>query len=58
MDHQKYDEPSLFEPVFKKLSILDGAIEDLPEDFAENHDYYIHGTPKLSPLKRDSQSQR
>ncbi|MCG3196441.1 MAG: hypothetical protein HUU16_11115 [Candidatus Omnitrophica bacterium] len=23
-----------------------GIIDDLPEDFAENHDHYIHGVPK------------
>lgn len=23
-----------------------GAINDLPEDFAAQHDHYIHGTPK------------
>ena len=23
-----------------------GIAEDLPEDFALNHDHYIHGTPK------------
>jgi predicted DNA-binding antitoxin AbrB/MazE fold protein len=23
-----------------------GIIDDLPEDFAEQHDHYIHGTPK------------
>jgi len=26
-----------------------GVIDDLPEDMAENHDHYIHGTPKRSP---------
>jgi predicted DNA-binding antitoxin AbrB/MazE fold protein len=23
-----------------------GAAHDLPEDMAENHDHYLHGTPK------------
>jgi len=23
-----------------------GIVDDLPEDLAENHDHYIHGTPK------------
>lgn len=23
-----------------------GAASDLPEDMAENHDHYLHGTPK------------
>jgi hypothetical protein len=24
-----------------------GKVHDLPEDMAENHDHYLHGTPKL-----------
>jgi hypothetical protein len=43
------EEPLPFESVFKKLSVLDGAIKDLPEDFAANHDHYIHGTPRPKP---------
>ena len=31
------------EPVGKRLLALVGTADDLPEDFAENHDYYIHG---------------
>lgn len=23
-----------------------GAVDDLPEDMAERHDHYLHGTPK------------
>jgi len=23
-----------------------GSVDDLPPDMAENHDHYIHGTPK------------
>ena len=34
------------EPVGKKLLALAGTVKDLPEDFAENHDHYIHGGPK------------
>ena len=34
------------EPVGKKLLALAGTVKDLPEDFAENHDHYIHGAPK------------
>jgi hypothetical protein len=29
--------------VFKGLI---GSVDGLPEDMAENHDHYIHGTPK------------
>jgi len=35
-----------FEPVSRKLAAIDGVIKDLPEDFAENHDHYIHGANK------------
>ena len=38
------------EPVGKKLLALVGTVKDLPEDFAENHDHYIHGAPKRSAL--------
>ncbi len=38
------------EPVGKKLLTLAGTVKDLPEDFAENHDHYIHGAPKGSAL--------
>lgn len=24
-----------------------GIVNDLPSDFARNHDHYIHGTPKV-----------
>jgi hypothetical protein len=37
--------PSLME----SLSEFAGSVEGLPEDFAENHDHYIHGTPKRVP---------
>jgi hypothetical protein len=32
--------------LFERLQHLDGAIADLPSDFAAEHDHYIHGTPK------------
>ena len=38
------------ESVGKKLLALAGTVKDLPEDFAENHDHYIHGAPKRSAL--------
>jgi hypothetical protein len=34
------------EPVGKKLMALAGILKDLPENFAENHDHYVHGSPK------------
>jgi hypothetical protein len=33
-------------PVGRKLLALSGAIKTWPRDFAENHDYYLHGAPK------------
>ena len=32
--------------VGQKLLSLAGIAKGLPEDFAENHDHYLHGTPK------------
>ncbi|MCX7012586.1 MAG: hypothetical protein NTW86_08490, partial [Candidatus Sumerlaeota bacterium] len=39
------------EPVERKtladrLRNVIGSVPDLPEDLADNHDHYIHGTPK------------
>jgi hypothetical protein len=31
---------------FERFREIIGAATGLPEDFAENHDHYIHGTPK------------
>jgi hypothetical protein len=30
----------------KTLASFAGALNTLPEDFAENHDHYLHGRPK------------
>jgi hypothetical protein len=37
-------EEHLFDRLIKDAEEL--GIDDLPEDFSENHDHYIHGTPK------------
>lgn len=37
--------PSMLE----RLGEFVGCMEGLPEDFADNHDHYIHGTPKRNP---------
>jgi hypothetical protein len=34
------------ESIGKKLVKMAGILKDLPSDFAENHDHYVHGTPK------------
>ena len=31
---------------FEHYQSIIGGIEDLPQDFAAQHDHYIHGTPK------------
>ena len=36
-------------PIGKKLLALAGAAKGLPEDFAANHDHYLHGLPKRVP---------
>jgi len=36
------------EPVGKRLLALVGSPDELPEDFAQNHDHYIHGAPRQS----------
>jgi hypothetical protein len=32
--------------LYDRFKDLIGTAEGLPEDMAENHDHYIHGTPK------------
>lgn len=32
--------------LYDRLESIIGVIDDLPPDFARNHDHYIHGTPK------------
>ena len=34
------------QPTLLSLLKLAGIARDLPEDFATQHDHYIHGTPK------------
>ena len=36
-------------PIGKKLLALAGTAKGLPEDFAANHDHYLHGLPKRVP---------
>ena len=33
-------------PLGKRLNRLAGLATDLPADFADEHDHYIHGTPR------------
>jgi hypothetical protein len=33
-------------PIMEKLLELAGTARGLPPDLAENHDHYLHGTPK------------
>ncbi|MEX2174932.1 MAG: hypothetical protein WD872_11260 [Pirellulaceae bacterium] len=34
------------EPTLRSLLEVAGTVKGLPADFAEQHDHYIHGTPK------------
>jgi hypothetical protein len=36
-------------PIGKKLLALAGSVKGLPEDFAANHDHYLHGLPRREP---------
>jgi len=40
------EDVSRLEPVGKRLLALVGSADELPEDFADNHDHYIHGAPR------------
>lgn len=37
------------QPTLLGLLELAGQLDDLPPDFAAEHDHYIHGTPKRKP---------
>ena len=39
-------EPLHEESLAKRLKDVVGSVEGLPQDFAQHHDHYIHGTPK------------
>ena len=36
------------EDLSRRLLSIAGTVKGLPSDMAEQHDHYIHGTPKLS----------
>lgn len=40
-------EPLKEETLAKRLKSVMGSVQGLPPDFAEHHDHYIHGTPKM-----------
>jgi len=35
--------------LYERMKPIIGIANDLPTDFANNHDHYIHGTPKRQP---------
>jgi len=37
------------QPLGERLMRLAGVLKGLPVDFAEEHDHYIHGTPRRTP---------
>ena len=43
--HRALSQPTLWE----KLRSIAGTAKGLPEDFAANHDHYLHGLPKRVP---------
>jgi hypothetical protein len=51
MDRTQVDS-AIFQPAEKKTTLgqrllkLAGIAKDLPSDMAEQHDHYVHGTPK------------
>lgn len=46
----KKKNPEEPKPTFLGLMKLAGSIKDGPADWAEEHDHYIHGTPRRKPL--------
>ena len=36
--------------LYERYKDIIGIAEGLPEDFAMNHDHYIHGTPRRKPV--------
>ena len=41
-------------PTLLGLLKLAGTLDDLPSDFAAEHDHYIHGTPSAKPGRADA----
>lgn len=39
-------EPIVPQTLAERLKDLIGTVRDLPPDWAENHDHYLHGAPK------------
>jgi hypothetical protein len=39
-------EPIVPQTLTERLKDLIGTIRDMPPDWAENHDHYLHGAPK------------
>lgn len=37
------------QPTLQALVEMAGALDDLPPDFAREHDHYIHGAPRKPP---------
>ncbi len=38
--------PHVRKSLAERYKDIIGVVDDLPEDMAENHDHYLHGTPK------------
>ena len=46
LDTESTQKPASGKSVWDALLEIAGTVEGLPPDMAENHDHYIHGTPK------------
>ena len=42
--------PDEAKPTFLGLMKFAGCMKNLPVDFAEEHNHYIHGTPRRKPV--------
>ena len=42
--------PEKAKPTFLGLMKFAGSIKNMPADFAEEHNHYIHGTPRRNPV--------
>jgi hypothetical protein len=40
------DDKTPIPTLYERLKDIIGVIDDMPEDMAQQHDHYIHGTPK------------
>ena len=49
VDVKPVEEKTPAQPTLLGLLELAGKLDDMPADFAAEHDHYIHGTPRRKP---------